>query len=495
MEFDKKTVSCLKQLVYQTQSSEETQEVKINDSMPDIDRVLGAWGQVLLRSKEWRQGEICITGGIMGWVMYMPEGDGEVQCVECWMPFQCKYDFTDDGREGNIQVCCTLESMDARSTSARKLMVRGSVAITCEATAPMEEDVYYPGDVPPDVQLLQSAYLLTTAAEAGEKQFLLDEDLTLPQSSPKIQKLLRYELHPELAELRIVANKIVFRGNACCHILYYGDSGELHSQDFEIPFSQYGELNADYSEDADAAMIFAVTNLELETEGEILRLKAGITGQYTLYDQIPVTLTQDAYSLEKDIKIETETLNLPVLLDSVPLTVQSAAEAQLPIRHLVDAAYLQKGTHIRKNTDSVSVDIPCGFQILYYNTEGKLEGKFLKTEAKVETATDKQCTVTAFVNYTDRPVGLVSGDKLEISCGGVADMRFFAEDGLCMIKAISLSERSEQGEKPSLILKKAGCQSLWDIAKSCSSSVAAIKEMNQLTGEPDRNQMLIIPIF
>ena len=48
--------------------------------------------------------------------------------------------------------------------------------------------------------------------------------------------------------------------------------------------------------------------------------------------------------------------------------------------------------------------------------------------------------------------------------------------------------------RPSLILRRLGQESLWDVAKSCRTTVSAIQDANNLTDECAPNKMLIIPI-
>ena len=50
-------------------------------------------------------------------------------------------------------------------------------------------------------------------------------------------------------------------------------------------------------------------------------------------------------------------------------------------------------------------------------------------------------------------------------------------------------------QRPSLILRRAGGESLWDIAKKSGSTVAAIRSANKLQEEPKPGQMLLIPVL
>ena len=77
IQFEKSVFSCLKWNVHTVHYQEVTQDIRVSDDMPDVGRILGAWGQVLLRGKEWSS-TVGVSGGVMVWVLYLPEGGNEI---------------------------------------------------------------------------------------------------------------------------------------------------------------------------------------------------------------------------------------------------------------------------------------------------------------------------------------------------------------------------------------------------------------------------------
>ncbi len=68
--------------------------------------------------------------------------------------------------------------------------------------------------------------------------------------------------------------------------------------------------------------------------------------------------------------------------------------------------------------------------------------------------------------------------------------------GIPMVSALECGEDTEQDpQRPSLILRRAGTDTLWSIAKKCGSTVAAIRSANNLQEEPRPGQMLLIPVL
>ena len=51
IEFQKAELPCLTAVVNEIQNGEQTQELRLPDDMPDVGKVLCAWGQTILRGK------------------------------------------------------------------------------------------------------------------------------------------------------------------------------------------------------------------------------------------------------------------------------------------------------------------------------------------------------------------------------------------------------------------------------------------------------------
>ena len=141
MQFDETQIQCLRRVVRQVQTQELTQEIRLTDGMPDVGRVIASWGQPIIRGKEWRSGGMQVSGGVMTWTLYMPEDGSMPQTIQAWLPFQGKWAFPDSHQEGVIRVDCLMRSVDARTLSARKLMVRANVGILGQAMEPTTTDI------------------------------------------------------------------------------------------------------------------------------------------------------------------------------------------------------------------------------------------------------------------------------------------------------------------------------------------------------------------
>lgn len=495
LQFERTVYDCLRPVTSEARHDEQTQEVRLPDQMPDIGKVLASWGQAMIRGKEWRRGGMTVSGGCQVWVLYEPEDGSEPKTVECWIPFQLRWDFPDTQKDGTIIADCLLRNVDARSISARKLMVRIGISMLGQAWEPVRGEIFTPGEVSGDIQLLRRSYPIRVPREAGEKTFAVEEGLTPPASTGRVEKIVRYEVRPELIDQKVMAGKVVFRGSLLGHLLYKGEDGQLKTWDFEIPFSQYGDLEREYDQEAEPKVTLALTGVELEPEEDQLRLKAGLTGQYVIYDRPVIEVVEDAYSTRRDVNVQTGELALPMVLDDHRETVHADMDAELPAGQILDVAFLTKHPGQRRSEGGMEMEIPGQFQVLYYDPAGKLQGETVHWDGKWSLPADQNCTVWASACLTGRPSGTFGGSGVslhgEVSLNAVTN----AGRGIQMVTGLELGEeRQLPAERPSLVLQRAGNCRLWDLAKTFGSTVEAIRKINRLQEEPGAEQMLLIPV-
>lgn len=496
LQFSKSVCQCLRKATCQTVNQEQTQEIRLPDAMPDIGRVLGSWGQIIVRGKEWRGNGMSVSGGVMVWVLYAPEDGSEVRSIETWIPLQMKWDFPQTQRDGAICIMPLLKAVDARSVSARKIMLRASVSVLGEALEPMEQDIYTPVDVPADVQLQHRKYPVELPMEAGEMSFQMEEELTLPASAPQIAKVVRCNLFPSVTEQKVLAGRLVFRGNGKLKMLYLDQEGNLNSWVWELPFSQFTELDKDYSIHASADMVPIVTGLETEVTQEGQRVcKLGIAVQYTIYDRQILDLVCDGYSTKRDLQMEKELLHLPMRLDRHNQELQLRQTWDMQGQKVEDVVWYAEQPHGSQEADLLRWQIPGQFQILYRDELGQLQGATVRGEIEARMENDpsnKVCPWLGFPMETDASFG---GEGGILTAGGSMQVDVFGEAGIEMLTALHLGEATAADpNRPSLILRRSGDNDLWEIAKECGSTVEAICKANGLTGEPEENKMLLIPI-
>lgn len=497
LQFKKVSIPALDTPVLEEKHMELTQEVRLSDSMPDIGRVLTAWAQPILRSKEWAGDELRVSGGLSVSCAYAPEDGSEIRTVQDWLPFQMKWDLDPKTPEGRMLVLTLLRFAEGRSISSRKMMLRCGISCLMKAVSPGSGELYAPEIIPENVQLLKRTYPLRIPAEAGEKSFQIDEELDLPASVPQGGKLLSSTMTPQITENRVVGDKVVFKGRGNLHCVYRCPEGKIHSMDFELPFSQFSQLDRAYGPDSGAQVFPAVTDLETEIlENGKLRIKSGLVGQHMVDEKHFLEVTEDAYSPFRDVEAKREMLMLPTVLLDKKESLQPSARVPGLSGSAQDARFLPDFPRQRRLDGKIQLTVPGNFQLLQENGEGMLQGSAAKWEGMLDVPGAENVVLEAIPSFSGSASALTSAEGTEMTAMLELDTRAAARTEIPMVTGLTLGEAREPDPgRPSLILTRAGEGDLWKIARECGSTVEAIRDANGLAGDPEPDRMLLVPVL
>ncbi len=488
--FQKTPINCLDTVLCDSTNLEQTQEVKLADAMPDIGRVIASFAQVTIRAKEWTDSEISVSGGVMAWVLYAGEDGSGTRCIDAWIPFQMRWDIPAGTPEGEISICASLRSIDARAVSPRKLMLRANITAAVQAFSPIA--VLLPKAEGENVELLQTACPVCLTREAGEKNFLIDEDFALANA----EKLLTYTVAVQITDQKVMANKVVFRGNAHLHVRYLDATGALTCADLDASISQFAELGTELTPDADAFVTAFVTSVEADlSDGGKMHIKAGICAQYRIDARVMLTLPQDAYSPMRDISLQTETMILPCILDTRSEHISCEQSAPADAKTIIDASFCPEYPRVRYTDGAAQLALQGIFQILYLSEDGTHRCATPHWEGSITLPTAENTCIFAIPTVRQTP-------QVHIGDGAIdarADLELICltsgKTEHSVVSALEIGEaRIPDPARPTIILRRAGNDSLWTIAKACGSTVDAIRQINAINDAPAPNDLLIIPV-
>lgn len=496
LQFKRVVVPCLDTAVRDVRNMELTQEIRLPDGMPDIGQILCAWGQTVLRGKEWRSDSVSFSGGMMVWILYAPEDGTEAQCIEGWIPYQMNWDLPENSMEGVLRIHCLTRFADARSVSARKIMVRAGTAAQAEAFVPRSEELWEPESVPENVELLQTRWPVRMPKEAGEKTFLMDEELELPASVPAPEKIICFRMMPKLTERKVLGNKLVFRGNGNLYVLYRDTEGQLQNWEFELPFSQFAQLDGEYSSDGQGDLKLSPSSLELELgENGRMRFKGGIVAQYLIIDKQMLSVTEDAYSPGRELQIQMESAEVPAVLENRRENLYGEQTLPAEARRIADVSFLPDFPRQRTVEGGVNLEQPGQFQVLYYGTDGMLHSAAARWEGRHRVSAAENVQLLVSPGAGENPRASMMDGQITLTGEIPLDMTAVTRQKLPMVTGLELGSLQQKApDRPSLILRRTGEQRLWDIAKASGSTVDAIRRINGLQEEPAPDRMLLIPI-
>ena len=494
--FENKVLPCMEACLRETRNSEETLEIRIPDGMPDAGKILASWGQSVLRSKEWRSDQISCSAGMMVWVLYQPDQGETPQCLEGWIPHSVRWELPKDTPEGDMCIDLQTQFVDARITTARKIIVRSGISAYAECWTRKDAQLYTPGKLPDSIQILRKKYPLRLVKEAGEKAFQIGEQLNLPPSAPKPEKLLFYTLSPAVTEKKIVANKFVFRGSANLHFLYEAKDGQLYTWDMPLSISQYGQLEESYGQTGAGEVLLCVTSLEVSLDGEgAIDVTVSMTAQYIVTEQELVEVVEDAYEPGRAVQLNSCQLSVPVILDTWKETVdvrrELAGKADIIVDTWVNVDYPRQ----RRTESGFDMEYPGQIQVLYYGSDGMLSSGTGRFEGKLPVKADIGCSLCSQLQRISEPQISMGADTMDASIQVPVQISVLQTGDLKMVSGISVGEAEKPDpNRPSLVIKRVGRTGLWDIAKAAGSTVEAIRKANNLEEDPKPGCMLLIPV-
>lgn len=496
MQFEKKPVSYLNKVVGQICSLEQTLELRLPDGMPDIGRVLGAWGQVILRGKEWNADTMTVSAGATVWVLYAPENGEEVRSVEGWIPFSMKWELPEGGPDGKILVSPLLRGVDARCISSRKLMLRATLDMLGEGWVNEEKDLPTPLDVPDDISLLEKVYPLRLVKEAGEKSFFLEDHRSISSTLPKPDKILYYVLQPEILEKKVMAGKVVFRGVGCLHLVYRGENGTLCTWDYDLPFSQYADLQGSYDQDAMLVVQPCVTSLDVSlNENSEVEIKCGLVGQFILSDRTMISVAEDAYSPYRVVNPVSEDLKFPAILEQFGQNVRGELSTQTDVQQIVDVSFYLGYVASESCDGGICVPLTGCFQILYYDPDGELRSSMSNWEYEWKVTADENSKTYVTIQPSGKPQAMQGAGSVVLRGDIQVSVMTIAGQGIPALTGLEMEEEKHiDRTKPNLIVCRKGENRLWDIAKRNGSTVEAILQANELQEEPECDRVLLVPI-
>jgi hypothetical protein len=379
-----------------------------------------------------------------------------------------------------MRIATLLQGVDARTLSARKMMLRANISLLGEALEPTEAEIYAPAELPTGIEVLANVYPAVLPREAGEKQFTIEDEIHIPG----VSKWVSFSMQPEVTEQNVVGSRVVIRGNGHLRYVYLDEQGEIRSGNLDIPFAQFADLDRDYDNEATADLMLCVSGMEPETGEDSLHIQCSVTAQYLIKDRALLEIIEDAYSPTRELSLEIQTLKLPMELENRVEVLD--ADPVFQEGKVLDMMFLPEYPVQYRDGDMVNLEIPAQFRFLYQDPEGNLQSA---TENWSTTL-----TVPAAENTQLQPT-ITSIEPSSNSARMKLNLQTWADQQIPMISGLTVGGSKPLEEaRPSLILRPMDTDSLWELAKETGSTMDAIRKANGLTQEPRQGQMLLIPV-
>jgi hypothetical protein len=143
----------------------------------------------------------------------------------------------------------------------------------------------------------------------------------------------------------------------------------------------------------------------------------------------------------------------------------------------------------------VETELPGHFQMLYYDDTNGLQCTAPRWEKNWAEDVRQDYRQEITIYPTGRPQGALSAGNADMYADVLIHTKVIGHKGIPVASGLEMGElTTPDPNRPSLLLRKFNEGSLWELAKEVGTTVDTILAANHLQTEPDRDQILLIPI-
>lgn len=478
------------------------------DYCPDIVKVLKCGAVIHLDGTTVSADRLTIEGMAVAHIYYTSE-QNRICHVEYKIPFGKAVELKSAPQDPVISVTPSVDYVNCRAVNQRRIDVRGAITFAVRVNDQKKSD-FVSDAVGGGLQLKREMVQATEVQGRSQSAFPVVEELELGYGKSQIGTVLRSDGRVRLQDSKVIAGKVVAKGEMTLHILYQPleEEGELEVMEYSLPLSQII--------DCDAADEESLCDVELKVLRCDVTPKAGDDGEYRTFgldarigatvtahrhQEIPVAC--DAYSTRYHSDCKLAPVTFRQLTDIVNETATHKVTLDLPegIESVLDAWCEVDSMTWKQEKDSLLLDFKLNISLFARMENGECLYFEQQSEYSHTAPLSAGCLDLNFEPSYDvlsSSYTLAGKEKIDLRCEVMVRGSVTCAIRKQSISDITLDEtREKQKEQNKLYIYYAEeGESVWDIAKHYNTSPGAVWEENGVEADLlSGRQMLLIPII
>lgn len=481
-------------------------ELTLPDYCPKIEKILKCTLKPRINNLSCGNSSVTAEGDAVICVLYSSSEVKGICGYEMCSEYSKDIDVGNDSERNNFSANAVCEYINCRAVNERKLDIHGAFKIVVGGVKNVTKDVITNAQ-DENLQLQKRKISNIEQAACSSKQFLADDELTLPQTAGSIESIIRSSTDVVLDECKVVAGKAVIKGNVAVNVLYRSSNDNCESFSSAIPFEEVIDMNG-ADEDCKIMLQPSVCTSKIkpnaDSNGECrsVIVSAKINVDIIAYKSVDYEVVSDCFSITNEVNCDRLSLRLKTDMNKLSAMHQIRETLEFPENSLCDVV----------DVDCETGDLSCRFDDGVLSVNGTLVASVIAADSNgVIYCYDKKLpfvhefTLNGFscadadikANVTDCSYSIKSQSALELRvqielCGFV-----FNCENVNLITEVEAIEGSEKktDDMPALLLYFAQKgESVWNIAMHYNTSPELIISSNSLEGDilPEK-KMLIIP--
>ena len=474
------------------------EDLNVPDNRNDMKKIVMSDGIVRIDDVKPLENYLKVQGKVNYKVLYVAEGfEPSFSCLEGQIPF-VEMVYVEDGMDKNLDVTSARVELNTSMIHSRKLRVKAMVEMELKAETPKVEEI--PIDVDGNENLFkkQEPINLLKMHTTKKDTYRMKEEMSLPGTKESIGVMLWSDVVNRKLDTKLVVDELQLTGEVLVFCFYESPDGKIDWVEQTIPYQGrvecYGvDETMFHHVQANLEEVHADVRADEDGEMRIIGIEGTLQLAITIYEEEQIDILEDLYSLENHCQLEMkeveyeqlvlqnsskckimERLSVPELKNEILQICHSSGSIRMErmdVREdgvLVEGAVYLSFLFVRSN-DSMPFDTWHGVVPFSHLIECGQMGGELKyhLDAMLE-----QLSIT-----------LQGGDEIEVKAVLAFHGFFKKNETRRMIDEVRVHQLSleEVEKRPSIVGYTVKTDDdLWELAKRYSTSVEAIRELNNI---------------
>lgn len=483
-------------------------EITLPDYCPDIARVLKCVVTPRVFSNTIIGDRVTVEGTTVVKLYYVDDGGRNVRCFEQVSPFSRSVDMGGSCEQPSAFVSAKVSYVNCRAINQRRADVHGAVSLQIKVTAQRQEQVLVSASGM-GIQLKSKSLGASSVVGEAERCFTVDEVVELGQSQPTVQSVLRSGATIILQDYKIIANKILLKGDVMVRTLYCADNKEedLASLEQSFPFSQILDLDG-VEETSICDVRLSVAGLEVTPKADInnelrlLDVSTRIRAELHACEEKNICIIKDAYSTQFELETENKVLEFSSLLEHFEDTFLAKSTLDLSetgMTGVIDLWCGDKTAMVKPEGDSMVISGTVTLCMLIFDKDRQPSfcERVMDYEYRhklPEACESIKCDPWMDPQQVDYSISADGGMEVRVSFAVSASVFVpYKEELITSVTPIETQEKKGVSAALTIYFCDSG-ETVWDIARRYNTTVEAVLQENDLSEDViHTKRMLLIP--
>ena len=442
-------------------------------------------------------------------ILYCAENDNSIHCISQRLNYSKSLNIGSGANNPTVTIQPKSDHINCRVVNKRRIDMRGAVSIKINVTGESKQEAIC--DIfGMNVQVKKIPIDYMAKKMTSEKMLAVSDEIEMNASKPPVSDIIRTDVKLSETSNKIIANKLVVKGDAEVKILYTGGDG-VETMSFSVPYSQIVDMEGideSFCSDVKVSPVYCdiVPAAGPEGQNTKLRYEMKLYIKCCAYKTVPISLVSDIYSTS----FPCEFASAKMSVDQPPVSINERFQNKLVleteengISQVYDVWCTAKNINVsidsEKNLIKVSGMLCCQAMV---KNENSIPSVIEKDSAfEHEITCDKlmeSSSAEIFVRGTECSYTLSDTNSISVRIDITLNGELYMSSDFDAVTDVEIDDSvkiTRDGDYAIKLYYGVKDEQVWNIAKKYSTSVNAIMEENNLDSDClTENGMLLIPI-